>query len=316
MPFAYTKKGKHMKFLRYASFILLVAFAAHLVAGTQSDLAQNAVVRTLADLPGATGGVSMDRQGNIYVADIGAAPGRRGTTVYKVTPQGGVSVFAQDANLLGASGNAFDSKGNFYQSSLQLNHVTKISPEGDVSIFVSQGIRGPVGLVFDKQDTMYVANCIGRTIQKVTPEGESALFAFSNLFNCPNGIAIDEDENIYVANINDGRVLKVTPDGTVTLFVNVPGNGNGHITYADGFFYMVSRSGARIYTLSLDGELELLAGTGQRGHDDGPSLEATFSLPNDLGISPDGNILYINEAIPTSGSLNQPSQVRMIVLNP
>jgi len=306
-----------MKGLRCGLYVLLLLLAVNWVTGAQSDSGQNAVVSTLAELPAATGGVAVGPDGNIFVGDIGAAPSRRGTTVYKVTPEGEVSVFAQAETLLGASGNAFDSKGNLYQSGLRSNRINKITPDGEVSVFATTGIIAPVGLVFDADDNLYVANCGGRSVQKVTPEGESTMLASSNtLFNCPNGIALDNDNNVYVANFSDGRVLKVTPEGEVSLFVTVPGNNNGHITFDGEKFYVVGRGASNIYTLSLDGELEVFAGTTQRGRVDGPALEAKFSLPNDLSISPDGDILYVNEFASTTGTLNQPSVLRKIVLNP
>lgn len=129
------------------------------------------------------------------------------------------------------------------------------------------------------------------------------------------GVDVDRDGNIYVANFGDGRVIKVTPDGEVSEFVRVPGNNNGHITFDGEKFYVVGRGAGNIYTLTVDGKLELLAGTTRRGRVDGPALEAQFSLPNDLAISPDGHILYINEVAATTGSRNQPSVLRTIVLN-
>jgi sugar lactone lactonase YvrE len=277
---------------------------------------EGVMVTTLTDdLPAATGGVAVDQEGNVYVADIGPAPARQGTTVYKITPDGVVSVFAEGEGLLGASGNAFDSQGNLFQSSLSAGSISKITPDGQVSTFATAGIAGPVGIAIDGEDNLYVANCGNNTIVRVKSDGASLQIASSSLFRCPNGIALDDDGNLYVANFGDGRVLKVTPDGTVTEFATVPGGNNGHITYdGQGTFYVVSRGGHQIYTLSLSGDLALFAGTGERGHDDGPALEATFSLPNDLKISPDGRILYVNEVQPTTGRANHPSLVRMILL--
>ena len=64
--------------------------------------------------------------------------------------------------------------------------------------------------------------------------------------------------------------------------------------------FVVARTAHQIYRVSLDGEVELFAGSGERGHDDGPALEATFSFPNDLAFSPDGTILYVNENASTT----------------
>jgi len=278
-----------------------------------------AILDTLAPLPAATGGVAVGADGNVYVADIGAAPDRNGQRVYRVTPNGEVEIFVQDHLILGASGNAFDAQGNLYQSSLRHSQIVKISPDGGLSIFANsnQGVTNPVGLVFDEEGTLFVANCGGGNVLILNSDGEQVRTINSALFNCPNGIALDDEKNIYVANFSNGNVLKIDAESFQTeIFVTLPGNNNGHITWADGFFYLVDRGGARIYTLSLDGDLEPFAATGERGHVDGPVGVAQISLPNDLGISPDGDILYFNDAEPTTGSLNQPSFLKRIMLNP
>ena len=66
--------------------------------------------------------------------------------------------------------------------------------------------------------------------------------------------------------------------------------------------------------MTLDGEVTLFAGTGARGNDDGPALQATFTLPNALTVSPDGRILYLNEVLAATDGVNYPSVVRAIVL--
>ncbi len=268
-------------------------------------------VGTLAELPAATGGIEIDAQGNVYVGDMGPAPDRTGTTVYKITPQGEVGVFA--TGFLGASGNALDAKGNFFQSNLRRHSISKVTPSGEIRTFV-EGVIAPVGIAIDEEDNLYVANCGNNTIQKVTATGESSLYAASELFNCPNGITLGPKGDVYVANFRDGRVLKVLPDGSVSIVADVPGGSNGHIIYGNGTFYVAARSAHQIYTMSPSGTLALLAGTGERGHQDGAAFEATFSLPNDLVLGPSGKVLYLNEVAPTTGTDNHPSIVRMIFL--
>ncbi|MCB0265425.1 MAG: hypothetical protein KDH98_19940, partial [Calditrichaeota bacterium] len=67
-------------------------------------------VETLVASLNASGGISVDSEGFIYVADFGnLLSTATGTTVYKVSSNGNYSVFAN--GLLGASGNDFDSQG-------------------------------------------------------------------------------------------------------------------------------------------------------------------------------------------------------------
>ncbi len=277
-------------------------------------LANEAIGRTVVEeLPAATGGVAVDEEGYIYVADIGEAPARHGSTVYRVSPDGAsVEIFAEGFD--GASGNAFDSQGNLYQSNISSRSISRITPEGEVSIFVNSGLSGPVGITIDADDTLYVANCFLGFVQRVTIDGESTRFAESPLFNCPNGIALDEVGNLYVANFSGGHVSKITPEGEVSDFASIPGGNNGHIVYRDGVLYVVARGFNQVYRLSLEGEYELLAGSRERGNTDGPALEASFSKPNGLAFSPDGTLLYINEIHAIEGRGNIPSRLRVIVL--
>lgn len=61
---------------------------------------------------------------------------------------------------------------------------------------------------------------------------------------------------------------------------------------------MAGRVANRIHELTLEGDVRPIAGSGARGIDDGPALEATISLPNDLALSPDGGWLYRNDVSP------------------
>ena len=270
-------------------------------------------VETVApEIDAATGGVALDASGNLYVADIGTPPARDGSRVYRVSPEGDVTLFASDPLLLGASGNAVAPDGTLYQSAYSGGRVTSISPDGTVTTFVDDGIQGPVGIVVDPAgDGLFVADCTANTIVRVDATGNATMFAADPLMNCPNGLTIDEAGNLYVANFVNGRVLTVSPEGDVTQLAVVPGDNNGHIAYANGVLYVAARGVHQIYELTLDGDLTLFAGSGQRGLQDGFAIRATFSLPNGIAVAPDGTI-YVNHVTSDAGNVSFPTTVRVI----
>lgn len=274
------------KYLSFAAVALATILAAPSYA--QSSAPPGDRVRTVVDsLPGAVGGVAVDRLGLIYVADFGEQ-------VFKITPDGRVSVFA--TGLYGASGNTVDSRGNLLQSSFNGNYVSRIDRHGNAEI-VAEGLGGPVGIAVDPQDVMYVCNCRANTISRITPKGRVTAFAQSDLFNCPNGITMGPDSTLYVVNFRDARVLRVTMRGQVSELATLPGGGNGHITSARGDLYATSFRGHRIFRVSLQGDVTLVAGTGARGEDDGAAREATFSWPNGIAAGPQGDRLFVNDYV-------------------
>lgn len=271
------------------------------------------------ELSGGTGGVSVDAEGNVYVADFGAIlsdAASMGRVVFRITPEGEASIFA--TGFEGASGNEFDLFGNLLQSNIRGDFISRIHPDGSSDVFVSKGVDQPVGIVVEPGGTAFVANCGDGSILEISPEGESEVFVQSPLLRCPNGITLDPDHNLYVANFDNGDVVKVTPARDVSVLATVPGGNNGHLTYHEGALLVVARSANQIYRVSLEGELTLLAGTGERGRGDGPALEATFSLPNDIAPGPDGRILYVNEIAAVEGDekLLSPMIIRRIILRP
>lgn len=287
----------------------LVLLLAHSAMG-------QVMVSTLTTEFNASGGVAIDTAGFVYVADFGIFLNMaNGTNVYRVSPHdGSFSVYA--SGLQGASGNDFDSQGNLFQSNIAAHKISKINTQGVVTDFVSANIQSPVGIAVGPGDTVFVANCGNNTITKISPDGISTVFVSSNLLNCPNGLTMDDKSNLYTSNFSNGWVVKIKPDGTVSNFAFIPGNNNGHLTFANGKLYVVARCNNQIYEVELDGTINLLAGNGTPGNEDGPALQATFFLPNGIRASLTGDTLYVNDdTAPNSGcstSALNPVVVRMI----
>lgn len=304
----------------YKVFVLSVSDASTIESAlskpsNEVTLEKKTAVYTLANVAGGSGGMDVDKDGNIYMADFGATLSGNpyGTKVFRITPDGGTSVFA--SGLAGASGNDFDADGNLIQSNISGGAVSLITPAGQVSAIAS-GLSAPVGVAVLEDGNILVCNCGSNTISMITPAGAVSTYASGSSFNCPNGIDVDKDGNAYVANFSDGRIIKISPSGTATTFTTIPGGNNGHLLIKGDFIYVVARGANQIYKVAFSGSASLLAGTGSRGLRNGAADQATFSLPNDIAFSPDGTKLYVNDVSNISGasSIISPVVVRVIDL--
>lgn len=274
----------------------------------------------------ASGDLAVGPDDNIYVADFGNALGGGsaqsvpGREVYRVSPSGEVSVFA--TGLFGASGNAFGPDGFLYQSNISGGSISKIAPDGTVTLLTASNlISGPVGIAVDQELNVYNTNCSNNTITKTTPSGQTTVFAQHLRFQCPNGLTIDPEGNLYASNFNNCDVLKIDSQGTVRVFACINAfhptrnsRGNGHITFANGRLYVCAWQGNQIFEVTLEGDVSLLAGDGASGRDDGSFDVASFNQPNGIDASRTGDTLYVNDTVPISsaGRLLHPNVVRMI----
>lgn len=313
---------------------LLAGLAACLLM--QTTLAEITVSTLTAPFSG-SGGLAVNVNGHIFVADFGQTlagpPGRIVTRVDPVT--GDLSTFADGFRT--ATGNAFDSKGNLFQSNALIGIVSKVDSQGNVSFFTNQWLDTPIGIAVDSADNVYIASCGTEHVRVVTPDGLISIpFSIDERFNCPQGLAFDENDTLYMTNSNDGLVFSIDGDGNATVLTEIPGSKGapiiclipgcdplgpggpniGYLTYANGRLYVAARGLNQIYEVLLDGTTTLLAGTGERGNTDGPADQATFSLPNGIDASPDGRFLYVNDSLARSELDVNPVVVRVIDLGP
>ena len=273
-------------------------------------------VTTITDQFNGSGGVRLGPDGFLYVADYGSAlPTPDGTTVWRINRVTGErEVFA--TGMSGASGNDFDSEGNYYQSNIGFGSIKKITPSGTITTFAT-GFNVPIGCVVDSEGNVYVANHSSNIVHKVSPAGTVSVLASGSPLNCPNGLTIDGENNLYTSNFSDNRVVKITPDGTMSILGEMEGNSNGHLIYSEAHdaLFVTSHGSHRLFHVTLDGTVTTIAGTGARGNNNGDALtEATFSRPNGIAVSLDGDTLWVNSSIPVTdvGFPLNPSVIRMI----
>lgn len=280
------------------SLFLMFAVAISINQILAQKITDNQVVTIVDSLPQTVGGVTVDAMGYVYVADFES-------TVWRVNPFTAASEVYADG-FYGASGNAFDQKGNLYQSNFFGQYISKVSAQRQVEVLADSLLSGPVGIAVGADGSLYVCNCNNRSIAKVNPDGSTAIFATSALMYCPNGLAFGPNGDLFVVSYHNNNIVKITPEGAVSLFTKTPDKtGNGHIVIANNEMYVTGFHGQRVYRVSMDGEVSILAGTGERGQLDGKASDALFSYPNGIAISPDNKTLYINDMV--TAQLNDPA---------
>ena len=245
----------------------------------------------------------------VYIADFV-------NTVWRLNPPTlDMQRFA--SGFYGASGITLDKNGNLYQASYYGHSISRVSRTGEVVTVADNGLNGPVGLIFNQANELLVCNCNDQSIKKVDAAGNVSDFARSPDFNCPNGVAMDANRNIYVVSFSGSKIVKITPEGEPSVFADSQGNGLGHIAIVNGVFYATSFQDNKVYRITPDGVVGVLAGTGERGQQDGSGTEALFSNPNGIYADSTGNYLYINDYIGdpnATGIAGTPFSIRRIEL--
>ncbi len=205
-------------------------------------------------------GLTLDKSGNIYVADQG------NELIRMITPSAIVSTYAGTVGAVGFAngssatsfnkpfGVAADTAGNVYIADAGNNVIRLISPSGTVSTFAGTGIAGaadgkdtatfssPLGVAVDVAGNVYVADYENDLIRKISAAGVVSTIAGKRgikgaadgldtaaRFNLPESLAVDAIGNIYVADNGNNLIRKITPGGVVSTIA-----GSGKTGFADG----------------------------------------------------------------------------------
>lgn len=179
---------------------------------------------------------------------------------------------------------------------------------------------GPLGLTIDDGGTIYVADTGNHRIRSITStglvldvagsgregyaDGPSALAQFSS----PNAVTVGPDGTIYAADAGNRRIRAISPSGVVSTVAGsgVAGYVNGVGTAAQftvtgavvadraGNLYVPDRLNSVIRKITPAGVVSTFAGSGTRGHADGPSDIAQFNVPIRMGVDATGNVYVVD----------------------
>jgi sugar lactone lactonase YvrE len=163
-------------------------------------------------------GLAFDREGILYISS------RAEGTIYRVTPDGQRSVYAQGMGV--ATGIAFDREQNLYVGD-RTGTIFKINRDRQIFVFATMEPSvaayhlafGPLGNLFATGPTTSSFDHVYR----VSPTG--AVTSFYRGLGRPQGLAFDAQGNLYVAASLAGRrgVVRLTPEAHPELAIS--GNG-------------------------------------------------------------------------------------------
>ncbi|HEX8925817.1 MAG TPA: IPT/TIG domain-containing protein, partial [Terriglobales bacterium] len=160
-------------------------------------------------------GLALDIENNLYVSS------RNDGTVYKVSPAGELSTYAQGMGV--ATGIAFDAEGNLYVGD-RSGTIFKIAR--DREIFVLATLEPSVAayhLAFSPNGNLYVTGpttSSNDAIYEIDPHGDVTVY-YRGLGR-PQGLAFDTDGSLYVVASYKGRrgVVRFTAAGEPSLVVS------------------------------------------------------------------------------------------------
>jgi hypothetical protein len=121
---------------------------------------------------GVATGIAFDRDENLYVGD-------RTGTIFKISPDRQIYVFATIEPSVAAYHLAFSTAGDLYvtgPTTSSFDHVVRITPAGQVTSFY-RGLGRPQGLAFDIEGNLYVAASLAgkRGVVRLTSDANAEL---------------------------------------------------------------------------------------------------------------------------------------------
>ena len=146
--------------------------------------------------------------GTIYGTQTGAGgqnPDATTWQVWKITPQGAASIFAQGAPMRQPNGIAFDQQGNIVVVNIGTEDVITYSTDGKVIKTEKAAQSGNDGLVIMKDGTKYVSSVQNGGVSRIRP-GRAAELIAQNIPN-PASMCYDPDANQLVIPMNANNAL-------------------------------------------------------------------------------------------------------------
>lgn len=202
------------------------------------------------DILNATG-LAFDPAGNLYTSS------RAEGTVYRVTPAGAVSTYAEGMGI--ATGIAFDTQGNLYVGD-RSGTIFKIGTNQEIFVHATlEPSMAAYHLAFNSAGTLFVSGpttSSNQSIHAIDPDGNITTF-FQGLGRA-QGMAFDVDDNLYIAASLHGQrgILRITPGHHPEASLIVSGSNLVGLAFLeDGCAALATRDALYHVDLGIEGRV-------------------------------------------------------------
>jgi hypothetical protein len=225
-------------------------------------------------------------------------------------------------------------------------HYSIANFNGDNQPASTANLNWPLGVCTDTAGNIYVADSWNQRIRKIDTartittvagngwadswgrgrfSGDGGLATSACLF-WPSAVAVDTSGNLYIADTGNQRIRRV--DAGTHVISTVAGNGRvggdgdeglataaslnspmGLAISSTGIVYIADTMNNRVRSVTLDGSIHAVAGTGFPGNtgDSGPALSATFQRPMGLTVTAGDDLIIAD---------TENNAVRMLLFKP
>ena len=228
------------------------------------------------------GGVAIDRQGNLYIADTG------NHVIRRVTPEGSIATLAGT----GAAGYG-----------------------GDNVLASRSAFSSPGGVTVDSNGNLYIADTANHRVRKMFVNGVTVTLAGTGVagfsgddglataaqLNAPLSTALDDTGNLYIADTGNNVVRRIAADGKITTLVRTQSaawNSPQGVAVSRGDVIVSDTGNHRLLRVTAAGYVQVIAGTTVSGFsgDGGQAATAAVSSPRGLFADSLGSVYFADSA--------------------
>ena len=168
--------------------------------------------------------------------------------------------------------------------------------------------RGSSGVDTSPDGSLYIPERLGGRVWRVAPDGTLLRVAGGGssdpgdgglardaVLDAPLGVAAAPDGGFYFVEQFTGKIRRVSPAGIISTVATIPDARRLAIAPDGTVFILKQQFRGRVFRLTPDTGLEVVAGNDGNAFEDGiPATDAAFFYPSGFALGPDGS-LYLTD---------------------